>query len=185
MIQFSSAVVKLSKSNWETHFWFRQSQKRLWIGFLLHAVNRIGKRMGVFRGRKRLCQSISFSDWWSKRPWFIQRQLPYFELACHITWKQNFQNQFWYCSKGKREYSHKFFPSYKGNDVIRGYRADDSYFSFASAFINNTISLTQLEKAMMLGNLGEQVVLKSKTAFSKLEFLGSEFAEKKLYYPKN
>lgn len=77
-----------------------------------------------------------------------------------------------------------FLPSYKGNDVIKGYRADDSYFSFASAFINSTISLTQLEKAMMLGNLGEQVVLKSKTAFSKLEFLGSEFAEKNLYYPK-
>ena len=28
------------------------------------------------------------------------------------------------------------------------------------------------------------VFLKSKTAFSKLEFLGSEFAEKNLYYPK-
>lgn len=31
--------------------------------------------------------------------------------------------------------------------MIRGYRADDSYFSFATAFLNNTISLAQLEKA--------------------------------------
>ncbi|MBR2627880.1 MAG: DUF3990 domain-containing protein, partial [Peptococcaceae bacterium] len=38
-----------------------------------------------------------------------------------------------------------------------GYRADDSYFSFANAFLNNTLSLRQLEKAMMLGKHGEQV----------------------------
>ena len=77
-----------------------------------------------------------------------------------------------------------FLPSYKDFDIIKGYRADDSYFSFASAFINSTISLTQLEKAMMLGGLGEQVVLKSKNAFSKLTFLGSEAAQKNVYYPK-
>ena len=35
----------------------------------------------------------------------------------------------------------EFLPDYKRADVIRGYRADDSYFSFASAFLNNTISL--------------------------------------------
>lgn len=77
-----------------------------------------------------------------------------------------------------------FSPIYKDYDIIRGYRADDSYFSFASAFINSTISLSQLEKAMMLGNLGEQVVMKSKLAFSKLEFIGDEYAEKSIYYPK-
>ena len=53
----------------------------------------------------------------------------------------------------------EFLPEYKNADVIRGYRADDSYFSFASAFLNNTISLEQLGKAMTLGKLGEQVVL--------------------------
>ena len=40
-----------------------------------------------------------------------------------------------------------------------GYRADDSYFSFANAFLNNTISLEQLRKAMYLGKLGKPEVL--------------------------
>lgn len=46
-------------------------------------------------------------------------------------------------------------------DVIIGYRADDSYFSFAKDFINNTISVEQLAEAMRLGELGIQIVLKS------------------------
>ena len=33
----------------------------------------------------------------------------------------------------------RFTPQYKSKDIIVGYRADDSYFSFAKAFINNTI----------------------------------------------
>lgn len=37
-----------------------------------------------------------------------------------------------------REYMLRtFLPPYGEYDVIRGYRADDSYFSFASAFLNN------------------------------------------------
>jgi hypothetical protein len=72
---------------------------------------------------------------------------------------------------------------YKNYDVICGYRADDSYFSFAGLFLNNGISLEQLERAMMLGNLGEQYVLKSKKAFSKLKFTGYETAQRKIFYP--
>ena len=52
-----------------------------------------------------------------------------------------------------------FSIDYKNYDIIKGYRADDSYFSFANAFLNNTISLSQLEKAMVLGKLGEQIVI--------------------------
>lgn len=37
----------------------------------------------------------------------------------------------------------------------------DSYFSFAEDFLNNAISVSKLSKAMKLGNLGEQIVLKS------------------------
>ena len=58
-----------------------------------------------------------------------------------------------------------FLPEYKNYDLIVGYRADDSYFSFANAFLNNTISLEQLSIAMKLGKLGEQVVLKVKKHF--------------------
>ena len=40
-----------------------------------------------------------------------------------------------------KEYLIKNFSiDYKGYDAIIGYRADDSYFSFAQDFINNTIS---------------------------------------------
>ncbi len=62
----------------------------------------------------------------------------------------------------------------KKYDVIVGYRADDSYFSFAQDFINGTISYRQLTNAMYLGNLGEQFVLKSRTAFERLQFTGAE-----------
>ena len=77
-----------------------------------------------------------------------------------------------------------FMVDYKQYDVIIGYRADDSYFSFASAFLNNTISLPQLESAMVLGKLGEQVVVKSERAFASLDFTEAFGAPKELYYPK-
>ncbi|MCC2748944.1 DUF3990 domain-containing protein, partial [[Eubacterium] rectale] len=44
-----------------------------------------------------------------------------------------------------------FLPDISQADVIVGYRADDSYFSFARAFVNNAISLDQLADAMRLG----------------------------------
>ena len=67
-------------------------------------------------------------------------------------------------------------------DLITGYRADDSYFDFAEAFLNNTITVEQLSRAMRLGKLGEQIVLKSQFAFSKIKYEGFETAEKDRYY---
>lgn len=67
-------------------------------------------------------------------------------------------------------------------DLITGYRADDSYFGYADAFLNNTITLEQLSRAMQLGKLGEQIVIKSKFAFSRLQYQGFETAEKDKYY---
>lgn len=69
-------------------------------------------------------------------------------------------------------------------DVIIGYRADDSYFSFAQDFVSNTISLKQLKKAMYLGKLGEQVVLKSRKAFEQLQFSDYFPAQKEEYFAK-
>ena len=77
-----------------------------------------------------------------------------------------------------------FKPSYQDFDVIIGYRADDSYFSFAKDFLNNTISLDKLAQAMRLGKLGEQIVLKSEKAFKNLSFVNSEPVDNKVYYPK-
>lgn len=70
-----------------------------------------------------------------------------------------------------------FSVSYKDFDVITGYRADDSYFSFAQDFLNGTISVRQLGNAMKLGKLGTQFVLKSQKAFDSIEFLNYEVAE--------
>lgn len=69
-----------------------------------------------------------------------------------------------------------FSVDYKKYDVIIGYRADDSYFSFAQDFLNGTISYRQLNNAMHLGNLGQQFVLKSKKAFDEIRYVGNEIA---------
>lgn len=77
-----------------------------------------------------------------------------------------------------------FLPGYKSYDVIKGYRADDSYFSYARDFISNTLSLKDLKQAMMLGKLGEQVVLKSERAFGAIT-KGEVFpADRNEYYAK-
>ena len=77
-----------------------------------------------------------------------------------------------------------FMLDYKEYDIIKGYRADDSYFSFAQDFINGTISYRQLNNAMYLGKLGIQYVLKSKEAFNRIVFDGYEEAEYKEWYAK-
>ena len=87
-------------------------------------------------------------------------------------------------SEAKAYLLDEFLPNYEPYDLIVGYRADDSYFSFANAFLNNTISLEQLRKAMFLGKLGEQVVLKSEKAFSRLTFKESISIDSSQYYPK-
>ncbi len=77
-----------------------------------------------------------------------------------------------------------FYIDVENYDIIVGYRADDSYFSFAKDFINNAISVEQLAKAMQLGELGIQIVLKSQKAFDKIKFVNYEVAECDEYYVK-
>lgn len=86
-------------------------------------------------------------------------------------------------SEGKEYLLETFLPDVEGYDVIIGYRADDSYFSFARAFLNNTISLAQLQKAMYLGELGEQIVLMTSKAFANIRFVEAEIAECDKYLP--
>ncbi len=75
-----------------------------------------------------------------------------------------------------------FAVGYESYDAIVGYRADDSYFSFAQDFINGTISYRQLNNAMHLGKLGRQFVLKSRTAFDRIRFVDSEIARSDEWY---
>lgn len=77
-----------------------------------------------------------------------------------------------------------FLPDISRYDAVMGYRADDSYFAFAVDFLNNTISLRQLERAMYLGKLGQQFMLRSKKAFKLIQFTGSEPVDGRIYYPK-
>lgn len=69
-------------------------------------------------------------------------------------------------------------------DVVIGYRADDSYFTFAQDFVSGAISLEKLKRAMHLGELGEQIVLISKKAFANLKYIGSHEADVDIYYNK-
>ena len=77
-----------------------------------------------------------------------------------------------------------FKVDYKKYDIIVGYRANDSYFSYAGDFVNGTLSLSDLSEAMRLGKLGEQVVLKSKKAFEALKFVEAIKASREEYFAK-
>ncbi len=69
-------------------------------------------------------------------------------------------------------------------DVVIGYRADDSYFSYAQSFVSNALPLRSLDTALRLGKLGAQIVLISEKAFRQIEFVSAEPVEKEIYYPK-
>ena len=75
-----------------------------------------------------------------------------------------------------------FMIDISGYDVIKGYRANDSYFSFAQDFVAGTISLRKLSEAMRLGELGEQIVLKSKKAFDRIKYQDYELANAETYF---
>ena len=85
--------------------------------------------------------------------------------------------------EAKKYLQEHFFIDPSGFDMIIGYRADDSYFAFAQDFVAGTISLSRLSEAMRLGKLGEQIVFKSREAFSRIRFLGAEPASTLVYYP--
>lgn len=71
-----------------------------------------------------------------------------------------------------------------GYDVVIGYRADDSYFSYAQSFVSNALPLRSLSQALKLGKLGTQTVLISARAFQQIEFIRAEPVDKEAYYPK-
>lgn len=69
-------------------------------------------------------------------------------------------------------------------DVVIGYRADDSYFSYAQSFVGNALPLRSLNRALKLGKLGAQTVLISERAFTQIEFVDAAPVNKEIYYPK-
>ena len=77
-----------------------------------------------------------------------------------------------------------FLIDYSKADIMLGYRADDSYFSFAQDFLNGAISYRQLNNAMHLGKLGRQIVLKSEKAFDRVRFVGFDIASSDEWFAK-
>lgn len=86
--------------------------------------------------------------------------------------------------KGRDLLIKKYLLDVDAYDLIRGYRADDCYFMFARSFLNNEISVEQLGRALVLGKLGDQYVLKSKKAFNSIKFVKYFEIDSKLYYEK-
>lgn len=78
-------------------------------------------------------------------------------------------------SKRYRMLSKKFIEKYgidtKDYDVIRGWRANASYFYIAKEFVRDNIDIDILEELLSLGDLGIQYCIKSKLAYSKLHEL--------------
>lgn len=81
-------------------------------------------------------------------------------------------------SKRYRVLSQKFIAKYgidtKNYDVIKGWRADASYFYIAKAFVRDEIDIEILEDLLSLGGLGIQYCLKSEKAFSQLDEVAEE-----------
>ena len=84
----------------------------------------------------------------------------------------------------KKYLTENFTIEYNSFDIIKGYRADDSYFAFAQDFLNGTISVRKLAEAMKLGRLGEQIVLKSPEAYDAIRYVDALKTDSGIYYPK-
>ena len=75
-------------------------------------------------------------------------------------------------SKRYRMLAQKFIARYgietEEYDVIKGWRANASYFYIAKAFVRDEIDLDILEELLSLGGLGIQYCIKSEKAYSQL-----------------
>lgn len=58
-------------------------------------------------------------------------------------------------------------------DIIKGYRADDSYTQVIEAFLMNQINIYEVKKLFYKGDLGNQIFLKSEKAFQNIVWLES------------
>ena len=103
------------------------------------------------------------------------------EWACSEEGYDGYANEYRFDGRGFKVLE---LSSPESFDVIVGHRADDSYFTFARAFLRNDISLEQLTRALRLGDLGQQIVLKSPRAFEAIEFVEATVAPSAVYYPK-
>lgn len=78
-------------------------------------------------------------------------------------------------TKRYRILAQKFIDKYgvdtTGYDVIRGWRANASYFYIAKEFVKDNIDMDILEELLSLGGLGIQYCIKTERAYAKLQEL--------------
>ena len=74
----------------------------------------------------------------------------------------------------------KFIEKYgvdtTGYDVIKGWRANASYFYIAREFVRDNIDIDILEELLSLGGLGIQYCIKSEKAYSQLKEIGDDLS---------
>ena len=70
-----------------------------------------------------------------------------------------------------KEFIDKYGIDTSGYDVIKGWRANASYFYIAKEFVRDNVDFDILEELLSLGDLGMQYCLKSQKAFDNLKEL--------------
>ena len=80
-------------------------------------------------------------------------------------------------SKRYRVLAAKFIAKYgidtNGYDVIKGWRANASYFYIAKEFVRDNVDVDILEELLSLGGLGIQYCVKSEKAYAQLREIPS------------
>ena len=84
-------------------------------------------------------------------------------------------------SKRYRMLAAKFVEKYgidtSEYDVVKGWRANASYFFIAKEFVRDNIDVEILEELLSLGGLGIQYCIKSELAYSKLHEIEEDLLE--------
>ena len=74
------------------------------------------------------------------------------------------------------QFIEKYGVDTNGYDVIKGWRANASYFYIAREFVRDNIDIDILEELLSLGGLGIQYCIKSEKAYSQLTEISEELA---------
>jgi len=82
----------------------------------------------------------------------------------------------------KHIFVQKFGIDTSGYDVIKGYRANDSFFTYVRDFLLVGLSKEKLIEAMHFGDLGIQICLKTLKAYDTVKYVAYYKASIKQYY---
>lgn len=163
-------------------FWNKQNKLILYHGSPIKEFTpEFGKGKGFY-----LTEDLALAQEWSvcmpvqQNGWVHKYELDYtnlkifdFQNAGILAWlAELMKHRAASDSKRYRVLAEKFINKYgidvSDCDVIKGWRADASYFYIAKEFVRDNVDVDILEELLTLGGLGIQYCLKSELAFSKL-----------------